>query len=180
MASSSSRNASISAFVSAPVAVPFGAPFIPAIAPFAPASALPAPDSAPLLLCLYLHLLPLLLCLYLHLLLLYLYLTRRGYLLLPHSTEKHPPERLLMQIFFNAASFSAVSAVSSASVSAPIRCSEPAAIACGCHSHVFHINIADNAAAKIRFDFFSYHFPPTETNLRLLTTRKRWESSRLR
>ena len=60
--------------------------------------------------------------------------------------------------FFNAASFSAVSAVSSASVSAPIRCSEPAANACGCHSHVFHINIADNAAAKIRFDFFLIPF----------------------
>ena len=60
--------------------------------------------------------------------------------------------------FFNVASFSAVSAVSSASVSAPIRCSEPAANACGCHSHVFHINIADNAAAKIRFDFFLIPF----------------------
>jgi hypothetical protein len=54
----------------------------------------------PLLLCLYLHLPLLLLCLYLHLLLLLLclYLTRHGYLLFPHSMEKHSTERLLIQI----------------------------------------------------------------------------------
>ena len=148
MASSSPRNASISVFISSPVAVPFGAPFIPAsvpaIAPFAPASALFAPDSAPAS-------------------------------ALPVSASapasalfvSDSPRLSFTSAFdgeasdgeaFNADSFSAVSAVSSAPVSAPIRCSEPAANACGCHSHVFHINIADNAAAKIRFDFFLIPF----------------------
>ena len=144
IASSSPRNASIFA----PVAVPFGAPFVPAsvpaIAPFAPASALFSPDSAPA------SALP---------------VSASA----PASALFAPaPPRLSFTSafdgeafnadFFNAASFSAVSAVSSAPVSAPIRCSEPAANACGCHSHVFHINIADNAAAKIRFDFFLIPF----------------------
>ena len=159
MASSSPKNASIFA----PVAVPFGAPFIPAsvpfIAPFAPASALFAPDSAPA------SALPVSAS------------APASALLVPDSPrlsfisafdgEAFDGEAFNAD-FFNAASFSAVSAVSSASVSAPIRCSEPAANACGCHSHVFHINIADNAAAKIRFDFFLILFPPIETNLLLL------------
>ena len=109
MASSSSRNASISA----PVAVPFGAPF--------------APDSPWL-----------------------------------SFTSAFDGEAFDGEAFntdsFDVDSFSAVFAVSSSPVSAPIRCSEPAANACGCHSHVFHINIADNAAAKIRFDFFLIPF----------------------
>ena len=160
IASSSPRNASIFA----PVAVPFGAPFIPAsvpvIAPFAPASALFVPDSAPA------SALPV--------------SASAPTSALPVSASA-PASALLVPDsprlsftsafdgeasdgeafnadFFNAASFSAVSAVSSAPVSAPIRCSKPAAIACGCHSHVFHINIADNAAAKIRFDFFLIPF----------------------
>ena len=105
MASSSPRNA----FISAPVAVPFGAPFA------------PAPPRL-------------------------------------SFTSAFAGEAFDVEAFntdsFDVDSFSAVSAVSSAPVSAPICCSEPAANACGCHSHVFHINIADNAAAKIRFDFF--------------------------
>ena len=178
IASSSPRNASISVFISAPVAVLFGAPFVPAsvpaIAPFAPASALFAPDSAPA------SALPV--------------SASAPASALPVSASA-PASALLVpdsprlsfisafdgeafdgEAFntdsFDVDSFSAVSAVSSAPVSAPIRCSEPAANACGCHSHVFHINIADNAAAKIRFDFFLILFPPTETNLLLLPPKR--------
>ena len=146
MASSSSKNASISVFISAPVAVPFGASFAPASAlsapASAPASALPVSASAP-----------------------------DSALFAPDSaSDLFVPDSPRLSFasafdgeafnadFFNVASFSAVSSVSSASVSAPICCSESAANACGCHSHVFHINIADNAAAKIRFDFFLIPF----------------------
>ncbi|MFR5733190.1 MAG: hypothetical protein ACLUD2_15805 [Clostridium sp.] len=140
------KNSSISVFISAPVAVPFGASFAPASAlsalASAPASALPVSASAP-----------------------------DSALFAPDSASAlFVPDSPRLSFasafdgeafnadFFNVASFSAVSAVSSASVSAPIRCSELAANACGCHSHVFHINIADNAAAKIRFDFFLIPF----------------------
>ena len=119
------------ASIFAPVAVPFGAPFIPASVPvIAPF----APASA-------------------------LFVPDSPRLSFTSAFDGEASDGEAFNAdFFNAASFSAVSAVSSDSVSAPIRCSKPAAIACGCHSHVFHINIADNAAAKIRFDFFLIPF----------------------
>ena len=137
-ASSRSRNAFISAFVSAPVAVPFGAPFAPASTPVSSSFAsggivVPLPGKTPVS------------------------DSSLSFFTSAFDGEASDGEAFNAD-FFNAASFSAVSAISSASVSAPIRCIEPAANACGCHSHVFHINIADNAAAKIRFDFFLIPF----------------------
>ena len=160
IASSSPRNASISVFISAPVVVPFGAPFIPAsvpvIAPFAPASAPVSSSFA------------------------------SGGIVVPLPGKTSVSDSSLSfftsafdgeafdgeafnrdsfnNVSFDDVSFSAVSAVSSAPVSSSIRCSEPAANTCGCHPHVFHINIAANTAAKIFFGFFlilfSSHFCP--------------------
>ena len=130
-----------------------------------------------LLLCLYLHLLPLLLCLHLPLilLLLCLYLTRRGYLLLPHSTERLLTQIFLMQLLFllfpqyHLPPFQPRSATSN-------RLPMPAVAI-----HMCSILISlTMQLLKFVSIFFSYHFPPAETNLLLLTTRKSWASSRLR
>ena len=141
MASSSSRNASISAPLSSPVVVPFGAPFIPAsipviapfapapvpvIAPFAPASASVSSSFA----------------------------SGGTVVPLPGNTPVSGSSLSFFTSAFDGEAFDGEAFNTASPVSSSIRCRKPAANACGCHSHVFHINIAANAAAKIFFDFF--------------------------